>query len=83
VAPASTIEDVVHDTHLEAREYFTEIEHPELGTLKYPGAPYKFHETAVGPKNPAHLVGQHNKEVYSELGISESELAELAKAGVI
>ena len=83
VAPASTIEDVVHDPHLEAREYFTEIEHPELGSLKYPGAPYKFHATYVGAKRPAPLVGQHNQEVYSELGISEKELAELGKAGAI
>ncbi|MBI2165698.1 MAG: CoA transferase [Chloroflexi bacterium] len=83
VAPASTIEDVVHDHHLEARGYFTEIEHTELGTLKYPGAPYKFHGTPLRAGRPAPLVGQHNQEVYNELGISKKELDNLAKSGVV
>ena len=84
VAPASTIEDVVHDPHLEAREYFTEIEHAELGTLKYPGAPYKFHATYVGAKHPAPLVGQHNQEVYeNELGIPAERLRKLGEHGVV
>ena len=80
---AVIIENRIAVLHLKAREYFTEIEHPELGTLKYPGAPYKFHATYVGAKRPAPLVGQYNQEVYGELGISEKELADLGKAGVI
>jgi crotonobetainyl-CoA:carnitine CoA-transferase CaiB-like acyl-CoA transferase len=34
-------------------------------------------------RRPAPSLGEHNAEVYGELGISERELAEMAKDGVV
>ncbi len=75
--------DVYEDEHLRAREYFVELEHPVLGKLKYPGAPYRMNESPWQIGGPAPLVGQHNDEIYSNLGFSRQELIRLKAAKVI
>ncbi len=59
--PANTVEDLLRDPHLAARQFFVEIDHPVAGTLTYPGVPYTFSNTPL-PLNarPAPLLGQHN-----------------------
>jgi crotonobetainyl-CoA:carnitine CoA-transferase CaiB-like acyl-CoA transferase len=60
---------VVRDAHLAARQFFTEVDHPELGTLRHPGAPYKHTVTPWRIARPAPRIGEHNEEVYGgELG---------------
>lgn len=67
VTPYYTIEEVVNNRQLEARGFFVEIEHPEAGTLRYPGAPYRLSETPWQLRAPAPLLGQHNREVLGAL----------------
>lgn len=85
--PVTAMEDaasVYHeDQHLEARVYFVEEEHPSLGKLKYPGAPFKMMESPWQMGGPAPLIGQHNEEIYGELGIDRNELAVLRGVGII
>lgn len=83
-APVYSLEEVHADPHIQARDFFVEIEHPELGArFEYPGAPYKFGETPWSIRRRAPLVGEDNSEVYGALGLSKEELALLAQAGVI
>ena len=65
------------------REFFRELDHPEVGTQTYPSAPYRFSETSwLGRAAP--LLGEHNQAVYAEgLGYSATELARLVASGVI
>lgn len=68
----------------EAREYFVEIEHPEAGVLKYPGALAKLSKTPWSVDRPAPLLGEHNQEVYCRrLGYTPEELVVLRRTGVI
>lgn len=83
VAPAAAATEVLADPHLHARGYFVDLEHPVLGILRYPGAPYKLSETYWRILRPAPLVGQHNQEVYQELGLSQSDLVVLAGVGAL
>jgi crotonobetainyl-CoA:carnitine CoA-transferase CaiB-like acyl-CoA transferase len=84
LAPAYTSEDVVNDHHLAARKYFQEIDHPVIGKVKYPGAPYRLSETPWRIQSPAPLLGQHNEEIYkNRLGYSEKDLMILSQSGVI
>ena len=82
--PASTPKDLLADPQLEARDYWEEVEHPELGTtLTYPGALYKSSEVKwkIGR---APLIGEHNREVYEgELGFTKERLAAMKQSGVI
>jgi benzylsuccinate CoA-transferase BbsE subunit len=78
-------EAVVDDPQLNARGFFSTVEHPELGrTFRYPGGPFFFTATPWRISRRPPLLGEHNKEVYrEELGMSEAQLAELASVGVI
>ncbi len=85
VLPVNTAEDVVNDPHLKERDFFTEVEHPELGeSLTYPGRPYVLSETEWSIAHRAPLLGEHNQEIYEkELRMSRQELVVLRQAGAI
>jgi len=85
LAPCCTIEDVSNNAQLEAREYWEEVEHPELGaTISYPGAPLKLQETPWRIHRRAPLIGEHNEEVYGTgLGLSKEQINILKANGVI
>ena len=83
--PVADAGDILDDPHLQGREFWHEIEVPDLGrTLKFPGGFARFSAATVGPHRPAPTLGQHNVEIYSnELGMTEAELAKLKAAAVI
>ena len=84
IGPCQNAKDIAEDPHLAARGFFVEIEHPELGHLTYPGAPYIFHETPWKISRVAPSLREHNKEIYcGELGLSPEELVMLKVAGTI
>ena len=78
-------QQVVESPHLEERGYFVEMDHPEVGQLKYPGPGFLI--DGVNPmetRYPAPRLGEHNVEVYSgQLGLSLEELGVLRAARVI
>jgi crotonobetainyl-CoA:carnitine CoA-transferase CaiB-like acyl-CoA transferase len=83
-APVSTMGDLLNSSHLNARGFFAEITHPQVGTLRYPGAPYRFSTSPWVLRRPAPCLGQHNEEIYcGRLGLSREELDELTTTGVI
>src|SRR5215472_2622300 len=72
VTPITTIEEVVKSPQLEARSYWTPLEHPELGRqFMYPGPFAKFSVTPLKYRRRAPMIGEHNREVFcDELGLS-------------
>ncbi|MGA2466791.1 MAG: CoA transferase [Thermodesulfobacteriota bacterium] len=83
--PVNTNEDIFNDPHLSIRNFWKELEHPELGTtILYPGPFAKFSEASCGPWRRAPLIGEHNEEVYrGEIGLSQSELILLKQNNII
>jgi len=49
------------------REFFVEVNHPEIGPAFYPGVPYKLSETPASIEAPAPLLGQHTREQLAAL----------------
>ncbi len=82
-APLYTVEEVVKHPHLRAREHFVEVSSEDAGPLTYPGAPYKLSETPCAYGRPAPRLGEHNAEVFKEIGLAAADLAELRQTGVI
>ncbi len=79
-----TIAEAAEQPHLKARDYFVDMEHPELGRLKNLGAPFKLPASPGGPVDVAPLLGQHNEEVYGGLlGMTAAECQTLRAQGVI
>ncbi|MBN1380185.1 MAG: CoA transferase [Deltaproteobacteria bacterium] len=85
LAPQSTTEQLLLNPQLNARKFWVEVEHPELGTtITYPGPWTRFSETPLVFNRRAPLIGEHNAEIYgSEMGMSEEQLMTLKSNGVI
>lgn len=83
--PVHTIKEAAEDAQLEAREFWTELKHPELGTnITYPGVFVKLANSPLRIRHRAPLIGEHNEEIYrEELGMSQEELAALKQNGVM
>jgi crotonobetainyl-CoA:carnitine CoA-transferase CaiB-like acyl-CoA transferase len=82
-APVSTMGYLLNSEHLNARGFFVQLDHPEAGRLTYPGAPHICSETPWELRRPAPCLGQHNTEVYTELGMTAQDLAALRQAGAV
>jgi crotonobetainyl-CoA:carnitine CoA-transferase CaiB-like acyl-CoA transferase len=85
IAPITTIDEVVHNDHFTARDYWRPLAHSELGqAFRYPGPFARFSATPIGYRRRPPLVGEHNREIYiDELGFTAQQLAALQAQGVI
>jgi crotonobetainyl-CoA:carnitine CoA-transferase CaiB-like acyl-CoA transferase len=83
-APVNTSEDIARSQQMEARGFFSKVDHPEAGDLSYPTAGYRFSETPWRLRRHAPLLGEHNRLVYiGRLGYDESDLVTMMESGII
>ena len=78
----NTPADVLRDPHMREREFFVTIDHPVAGQVVLPGLALRFSETP-GEVRRSPLLGEHNAEVFGELGYSPEEVAALRAQNVI
>ncbi len=82
-APSRDAEDIYADRHLQARNFFIKVQHPELGELELAGLPWRISDIEL-PSGHAPLLGEHNQYVLQELlGLSNEEIAELRTKEII
>jgi benzylsuccinate CoA-transferase BbsE subunit len=76
---------LLSDEQLNARGYFVEVEHPELGrTFRYPGAPYLFNGSPWRVYRRPPLLGEHTAEIlHRDLGLDLAEIVALTAESVI
>ena len=83
LTPILSIPEVLAQPHLRARESFQSLEDPRVGSLRYPGPPFRTAESGWELR-PAPRLGEHNASVYGELlGLERRDLVRLRAAGVI
>jgi crotonobetainyl-CoA:carnitine CoA-transferase CaiB-like acyl-CoA transferase len=78
-----TIDEVEHDPHAIARKMIIEMDHPTEGKIKGIGVPIKFSETEATDIAPPPIMGQHNGEILSMIGLSGAEIDKLKADGII
>jgi len=80
-----TVEEVIHDPHLEQRHMVEEIDHPAMEEpIRVPGTPIRLSDSELPDIEPSPTKGQDNYEVLTErLGLSEDEIQELEEDGII
>ena len=86
LVPVLTVVDLAESKQLEAREFWQEIEDGGGGRVTYPGPPLKVFldgEPMSSNRRPPPRLGEHNDEVFGELGLTQSELESLRSDGVI
>jgi benzylsuccinate CoA-transferase BbsE subunit len=78
-------EDLLDDPHMQDRDFWKTVEHPELGrSFTYPGEAAIYNGSPWRITSRAPLVGEHNKAIFcDELGLSSQELDSLAARQVI
>ena len=80
IGPVLDMVDAMADEHYRARETIVEME--DDGVVLQNVVP-RLSETPGAIRLPAPKLGEHNEEVYGELGIEADELARLAEEGVV
>jgi len=82
--PINTIDKVLEDPQIKARDMIVEIEHPVAGKLKVPGVPIKLSATPGSIRTPAPVLGQHTEEILKELlGYDDEKIQSLREANAI
>jgi crotonobetainyl-CoA:carnitine CoA-transferase CaiB-like acyl-CoA transferase len=82
--PVLSAAAALDDAHLQAREFFQRVTHPEAGTHAYVARLWQMSHTSLSIRRPPCCLGEHNDYVYGELlGYSAEEIRQLKHQGHI
>jgi formyl-CoA transferase len=79
--PILSTRELLEDETLAELGAVVTVDHPERGPFKTVGCPLRMSDSPVEVRRSP-LLGEHNAEVYGELGYSAEQLAQLASAGI-
>lgn len=83
VFPMHTFESLLKDPHLHDIGFFSEVEHPHVGTIRQMAVPSEWSGTPPGEATPAPRVGQHSREVLREAGYEDARIDSLVASGAV
>jgi crotonobetainyl-CoA:carnitine CoA-transferase CaiB-like acyl-CoA transferase len=82
-SPVKTPLEVSRDEQATANEFFTEWDHPTYGKIRVLNSPVKLSKTPAELRTKAPDLGEHTVQIMKALGYTETEIAEMKKAGTI
>src|SRR5215207_1836270 len=60
-----------------ARGYYEQLDHPIIGVQAHPSLPFRYASVDRWLRTPSPMLGQHNHEILTDLGLSAEEIAAL------
>ncbi|MCU5783137.1 CoA-transferase [Alcanivorax balearicus MACL04] len=81
--PVNTLEDLLDDPHLQAVDFFQEIDHPSEGKLLGTRHPLRFIGAVTHPDRPAPRLGEDSQSVLADAGFSDAEIRALRARAVV
>lgn len=86
--PAGLVNDasdlITRDAQMAHRGHWVRLDHPEMGESIYNAPPYRFANAEVNLRRPAPLLGEHTKEILTDvLGYSAEETQQMIETGVL
>jgi CoA:oxalate CoA-transferase len=82
IGPLNTVDRVVADPQVQAREMVVELPTWRGGRMKAAGTPVKLSRTPGGPAGGAARPGEHTEQVLAQAGLSEERIADLIERGI-
>lgn len=79
--PATRLDDLADDPHLQAVGFFQTHDHPTEGGIKLTAPPMKFSKTSLEVRTLPSLLGEQSVEVLRDAGYSDAEIAEMVDEG--
>jgi crotonobetainyl-CoA:carnitine CoA-transferase CaiB-like acyl-CoA transferase len=84
ICPLMGMQDLVVDPNLAARGFWTQMDFPGAeDKIPYPKQFARSSENDLTTRSRAPQIGEHNAEIYVELGLSQDRIAKLKQNGVI
>ena len=84
VAPVYDISQIMEDPQYRALDSIVEVDDPQLGRIRMQNLLFRMSETPGEVRWSGRPRGADNRQIYcEELGLSEEELADLARRGVV
>lgn len=84
--PAGPVNDILQmhaDPQARAREMIVQVDHPTVGPVETLGHPVKYSRTPASIDQAAPLLGQHTREVLSEVGLDDARIDALIHAKAV
>ncbi len=82
-SPVNTIDKVVQQPQVHARDMVQEMSLDGLGMMSMAGLPIKFSDSPGAIRLPPPRLGQHSAEILGELGYPAEKIAALAESGAV
>ncbi|MEE2664384.1 MAG: CoA transferase [Myxococcota bacterium] len=84
LAPCNDAREIAEHVQLRSRDFFTTVEYDWLDlALEHPRGFAHASEDGIGIRRRAPRIGEHDGEVYGELGVAAERLASLRREGVV
>jgi crotonobetainyl-CoA:carnitine CoA-transferase CaiB-like acyl-CoA transferase len=78
-----TVAEIFACLHLNSRDWFRPIHHPDLGEHRYNGHPWRFERVALPPDLPPPRLGEHGRALLKErLALTDAEIDALEADGI-
>lgn len=82
-SPINSVDKVVADPQVLARDMVVSVAHPKAGVLRMAGLPIKFSETPGRIVSPPPLLGGQTEAVLAEIGLTREQIEKLREKGIV
>ncbi len=83
VGPVMAPDELLDDDFVRERQSLVAVPDADMGRMPMHNVVPRFSRTPGGIRSPAPALGEHNRQVLAEFGVTEEDLAALAAQGVV